>query len=64
MYRHGLAMFLQGQGLYAEVRAYRLGHSSTQVTLGTYARLDALQERKILESIGVRKVINISSHVH
>jgi site-specific recombinase XerD len=42
MYRHGLAMFLQGQGLYAEVIAYRLGHSSTQVTLGAYARLDAL----------------------
>lgn len=31
-------------GAYAEVIAYGLGHSSTEVTLGTYARLDALQE--------------------
>jgi integrase/recombinase XerD len=54
MYRHGLAMHMQAQGAYAEVIAYRLGHSSTQVTLSTYARLDANQERQILENTGVR----------
>ncbi len=54
MFRHGLAMYMQGQGAYAEVIAYRLGHSSTAVTLGTYARLDANQERQILDNIGVR----------
>jgi hypothetical protein len=47
-------MFLQGQGAYAEVIVFGLGHSSTEVTLDTYARLDALQERKILDSNGVR----------
>lgn len=54
LYRHGLAMFMQSQGTPAELIAYRLAHSSTQVTLSTYARLDALQERKMLENIGVR----------
>lgn len=54
MYRHGLAMYLQGQGAYAELIAYRLGHSSTAVTLGTYARLDANQERQMMDIIGIR----------
>ena len=53
LWRHGLAMHLQGQGVPAELIAYRLAHSSTAITLSTYARLDALQERKMLESLGV-----------
>jgi len=54
LWRHGLAMFLQGQGIPAELIAFRLGHSSTAITLSTYARLDARQERKIFESMGYR----------
>jgi len=54
LYRHGVAMHLQGQGVPAELIAFRLAHSSTQITLSTYARLDAMQEKKMLESIGAR----------
>lgn len=54
MSRHGIAMHLQGQGVPAELIAYHLAHSSTAITLSTYARLDATQERRMLESLGVR----------
>lgn len=54
MSRHGIAMHLQAQGVPAELIAYHLAHSSTAITLSTYARLDAAQERRMLESLGVR----------
>lgn len=54
MFRHGLAMFLQSQGMPIEVISFRLAHSSTRITLETYARMSASQERSIIESLGVR----------
>lgn len=54
MSRHGIAMHLQGQGVPVELISYHLAHSSTAVTLSTYARLDAVQERKMFEALGVR----------
>jgi len=54
MFRHGLAMFLQSQGVPIEVISFRLAHSSTRITLETYARMSASQERSIIESLGVR----------
>lgn len=54
LYRHGIAMHLQSQGVPAELIAYRLAHSSTQITLSTYARLDAMQEKRMLEALGAR----------
>jgi len=54
MFRHGLAMFLQSQGVPIEVISFRLAHSSTRITLETYARMSATQERSIIESLGVR----------
>jgi integrase/recombinase XerD len=54
LWRHGLAKYLQGQGVYAELIAFHLAHSSTQVTLSTYARLDAQGERSAFESMGFR----------
>lgn len=53
-FRHGIAMYLQGQGVPIEVISYRLAHSSTRITLETYARMSASQERNIIESLGVR----------
>lgn len=53
-YRHGIAMHLQKQGVYAEMIAYHLAHSSTAVTLATYARLDASQERAMFESMNIK----------
>jgi integrase len=53
-YRHGIAMHLQSKGVYAEMIAFRLAHSSTAVTLSFYARIDAAQERNMLESMNVR----------
>jgi integrase len=54
MLRHGIAMFLQGQGTPAEVIAYHLCHSSTAITLSTYARMSASQEKMMLDSHNVR----------
>jgi integrase len=54
MFRHGLAMYLQSQGVMAELIAYHLAHSSTAVTLSFYARIDATQERAMFESMNVR----------
>jgi integrase/recombinase XerD len=54
LWRHGLAKYLQGQGVYAELIAFHLAHSSTQVTLSTYARLDAQGEKSAFESMGFR----------
>lgn len=54
MSRHGIAMHLQGQGIPVELISYHLAHSSTAITLKTYARLDANQERKMFEALGVR----------
>ena len=54
LWRHGVAMFLQAQGIPIELVSYHLAHSSTTITLSTYATLDALQERKIFDSLGVR----------
>jgi integrase/recombinase XerD len=63
LWRHGIAMFLQKQGVYAEMISYRLAHSSTAVTLGTYARLDADQERNMLEAIGASASIPNYLHI-
>lgn len=52
--RHGIAIHLQGQGVLAELIAYHLAHSSTAITLSTYARLHSNQEKRMLESLGVR----------
>lgn len=54
MFRHGLAMHLQSQGVPVEVIAYRLAHSSTAITLQTYARMNAEQERAILDTLNVK----------
>lgn len=54
MYRHGLAMHLQSQGANAETIAFRLAHSSTAVTLNFYARMNASQEKMILEALNIR----------
>lgn len=54
MIRHGIAMFLQSQGVPAEVIAYHLYHSSTAVTLSTYARMSASQERSMLDSYNIK----------
>lgn len=54
MFRHGLAMHMQAQGVPAEVIAYRLAHSSTAITLQTYARMNLTQEKSILESLNVQ----------
>lgn len=54
MFRHGLAMFLQAQGVTIEAIAYRLAHSSTRITLETYARMNTEQERLGRESIGAK----------
>lgn len=54
LFRHGLAMFLQAQGVPAEVIAYRLAHSSTSITLKTYARMSVTQEKAMIESLNIR----------
>lgn len=54
MFRHGIAMHLQSQGVPVESIAYRLAHSSTAITLKTYARMDERQERSILDSLNVK----------
>jgi integrase/recombinase XerD len=54
LWRHALAMFLQGQGTPIELISYHLGHSGTDITLQTYARLDEKQERSMLDNLGIR----------
>jgi integrase len=54
MFRHGIAMHLQSQGVPAELIAYHLAHSSTAITLKTYARMDAKQERAMFENLNVK----------
>ena len=54
MTRHGIAMHLQSQGVPIEVIAYHLAHSSTTVTLSTYARMSASQERSMFDSWNVK----------
>jgi len=54
MFRHGLAMHLQSQGVPVEVIAFRLAHSSTAITLQTYARMNIQQEKSILEALNVQ----------
>lgn len=53
MFRHGIAMHMQGKGVPVEVIAHHLGHADTKTTLEFYARLSASQERMILESLNV-----------
>lgn len=53
MFRHGIAMFLQARGVPAHEIAFRLAHSSTAITLATYARMNIDQERQILESLNI-----------
>ncbi len=54
MFRHGIAMYMQSQGVPVEVVAYRLAHSSTAITLKTYARMNVNQEKAILENLNVK----------
>ena len=54
MMRHGIAMHLQAQGVPAEAIAHHLAHSSTSVTISTYARMSASQEKAILENLNVK----------
>lgn len=54
LFRHGLAMFLQAQGVPAEVIAYRLAHSSTSITLKTYARMTVTQEKAMIDNLGIK----------
>jgi integrase/recombinase XerD len=54
MTRHGIAMHIQAQGVPVELISYHLAHSSTAITLSIYARLDANQERKMFDALGVR----------
>jgi integrase/recombinase XerD len=51
MVRHGLAMFMQARGVPAHEIAFRLAHSSTAITLATYARMSKDQEKQILDSL-------------
>lgn len=53
-FRHGLAMYLQAQGVPVETIAFRLAHSSTAITLKTYARMSATQERNVYEALNVK----------
>lgn len=54
MTRHGIAMHIQGQGVPVELISYHLAHSGTAITLAIYARLDAKQERKMFDALGIR----------
>jgi len=54
MMRHGIAMHLQSQGVPAEAITHHLAHSSTSVTISTYARMSASQEKAILENLNVK----------
>ena len=50
-FRHGCAMNLLNQGVPPVEIAFRLAHSSTQVTESVYARMNTDIERKMLEGI-------------
>jgi site-specific recombinase XerD len=54
LFRHGLAMYLIGQGMPVEHIAHHLAHSSTSITLRTYARIGLKEEQKMIESLGIR----------
>ena len=54
MFRHGLAMYLVSQGMPVEHIAHHLAHSSTSITLKTYARIGLKEEWKMIESLGIR----------
>lgn len=50
-FRHGCAMNLLNQGVPSVEIAFRLAHSSTQVTESVYARMNVGIERKMLEGV-------------
>jgi integrase len=50
-FRHGCAMNLLNQGVPPVEIAFRLAHSSTQVTESVYARMNTDIERKMLEGV-------------
>lgn len=50
-FRHGCAMNLLNQGVSSHAIAFRLAHSSTQVTESVYARMNVDIERKMLETV-------------
>jgi integrase len=50
-FRHGCAMNMLNQGVPPVEIAFRLAHSSTQVTENVYARMNVGIERKMLEGI-------------
>ena len=50
-FRHGCAMNLLNQGVPPVEIAFRLAHSSTQVTESVYARMNIGIERKMLEDV-------------
>lgn len=54
MFRHGIAKFLIGQGVPVEHVAYHLAHSSTAITLKTYARIGFKEEKSMIESLNIR----------
>ena len=51
LFRHGCAMNMLSQGVPSVEIAFRLAHSSTQVTESVYARMNTGIERKMLEGI-------------
>jgi len=54
MFRHGLAMFLISQGMPVEHIAYHLAHSSTAITLKTYARIGFREEQNMIDNLNIR----------
>lgn len=50
-FRHGCAMNMLNQGVPSAEMAFRLAHSSTQVTESVYARMNVGIERKMLEGV-------------
>ncbi len=54
MFRHGLAMYLVGQGMPVEHIAHHLAHSSTSITLKTYARIGLKEEQNTINNLGIR----------
>jgi integrase/recombinase XerD len=54
MFRHGLAMFLISQGMPVEHISRHLAHSSTSITLKTYARIGLKEEQQMINSLGIR----------
>ena len=54
MFRHGLAKFLIGQGMPVEHIARHLAHSSTAITLKTYARIGLKEEQGMIKALNIR----------